>query len=35
MDETLAVSFISNPDIKTKYDLNGEEALIDIAVYEE
>ena len=35
MDETLAVSFISNPDIKTKYDLNGEEALIDIAVYKE
>ena len=35
MDETLAVSFISNPDIKAKYDLNGEEVLIDIAVCEE
>ena len=35
MDETLAVSFISNPDIKAKYDLNGEEVLIDVAVCEE
>ncbi len=35
MEETLAVSFESNPDITTKYDLNGEEVLLDIKVYEE
>ncbi len=29
-DETLAVSFQENPELENKYDLNGEEVLIDV-----